>query len=761
MRKPKRLTVGVMIHYLDNDYSKVLLKGITAAAEELDVNLVIMPGRSLNCQLHDLKNTAYEFQYNTIYSYACAHNLDALIVSAGTVGQFITRQEFKAFLDGFEGLPIITLESDVEGYPCIRLSGSGIKEIVNHLIKEHNRKYVAFVSGPKGNTDAEERLSYYREALEENGIEYNPNMVAYAKFSEYCVDIVDELLDRNEGKIDAICFANDMMCKGGYKAIEKRGLVIGRDISVTGYDDSEIATVISPQLSTVRADASVLGERAIREAVKLAEGKKADGTLNLSSVLVKRESCGCDSFWGKISESRNEYIINTSPAELAKLIIENHISRVISSDNAVVKELQSIIERFFIYAKDPLKKDHSDHKRIFDTILSDGLIKTLSPSTFMDVLRAVRSIAAALCGDNREKLLAVHSITEYGFDTVSDYLLFRNANNINDLNFTHFLISNIPKDMLLSANDEEDRFRSIISNLSRMHTKCAYIYAYEEPVVCNSYEEWKRPRYLCLKAYSDNGTVNSVPVEKQRIKSENCLNNRFMSDRRRTLILFPLFINQENYGVLVTEMEFEYHSYIYSIAPQICTAIKLMNLVEQLESSLDAATFRNNQLNRISTHDELTGIYNRRGFYEFANLSFTAPENKGRRCAIIFADMDNLKNINDNFGHEEGDYALKMTASFIKNGLRNTDVVARIGGDEFAAFTLFDDDEPVHSIPERIKSIAEKYNRESDKKYNITVSIGVYELNCSPQRNISMYMDKADSLLYEDKKNKSKDIFKK
>ncbi|MBQ8904344.1 MAG: GGDEF domain-containing protein, partial [Oscillospiraceae bacterium] len=107
MGKQKRLTIGVMIHYLDNDYSKILLRGITAAAEDLDVNLVIMPGRSLNCQLYDLKNTAYEFQYNTIYSYACAHNLDALIVSAGTVGQFVTREEFKSFLDGFKDLPII------------------------------------------------------------------------------------------------------------------------------------------------------------------------------------------------------------------------------------------------------------------------------------------------------------------------------------------------------------------------------------------------------------------------------------------------------------------------------------------------------------------------------------------------------------------------------------------------------------------------------------------------------------------------------
>ena len=220
MKDKKRLTVGVMIHYLDNDYSKSLLKGITSAAEEADANLVILPGRSLNCQLADLKHTAYEYQYNTIYSYASAENLDALIVSAGTVGQFVTPGEFKQFLDGFEGLPILTIESVVEGYPCIRLSGEGMKNMVKHLISEHGKKHIAFVSGPKGNTDAEERLGYYKEALAESGIEYDPDMVAYGRFSEYCVDLVGDLIDRNKGKIDAICFVNDMMCKGGYKAIE-------------------------------------------------------------------------------------------------------------------------------------------------------------------------------------------------------------------------------------------------------------------------------------------------------------------------------------------------------------------------------------------------------------------------------------------------------------------------------------------------------------------------------------------------------------
>ncbi len=761
MKKQKRLNIGVMIHYLDNDYSKILLRGIISAAEEADVNLVIMPGRSLNYQLNDLKYTTYEYQYNTIYSYATAQNLDALIVSAGTVGQFVTAEEFKKFLDGFKNIPIITLECAVNGYPCIRLSGSGIKNMVNHLITAHNRKNIAFVSGPKGNTDAEERLSYYRQALEENGIEYNPDLVAYGRFSEYCVELVGELLDKNKGKIDAICFANDMMCKGGYTAIEQRGLVIGKDISVTGYDDSEVASILTPQLSTIRADASYLGSCALKEAVKLAEGEAITELINLESTPVKRESCGCDTFKENYNNVHSDFIRNTSAEKLAAFAMDEYISKGASSKKEIIKELKALIEDFFASTRSAEVSDYSNQRKKFDRILDNGLIETLSPGTFIDLLKSVRYIATALCGDNHEKILAVHNIIEYGFDAVSEYLLFSNAANINDLTFTHFLINNISKDMLVAVNDEEKRYCSLVENLARMHTKSAYICTYGEPLICESRESWKRPAYMYLKAYHDDGNAVALPAEKQKLRSSSFLKNKLLEGRRRTLILFPLFVNKENYGIIAAEMDFEYYPYIYSIAPQICTAIKLTDLVKQLESSLDAATSRNNQLNRISMHDELTGVFNRRGFYQSANSIFTAPENEGKKCVLIFADLDNLKKINDNFGHEEGDFAIKSAASFLKSGLRNTDIVARIGGDEFTAFALCEDEKIIKSIPVRIKKIAEKYNQSSDKEYNITISIGIYELSCNPTGSIQSYMDKADSSLYEDKKNKNHNIFKK
>ncbi len=761
MKDRKRLTIGLMVHHLDNDYSKVLLKGAVAAAAEMDVNLVIMPGRSLNCQLDDRKYTAYEYQYNTIYSYASRENLDALVISAGTIGQFISKDDFKKFLDGFDGLPIIAMENTVSGYPCIRLSGSGIKGMVAHLVKEHGKKHIAFVSGPKGNADADERLAFYREALEENGIEYDPQLVAYGRFSEFCVDLVGNLIDSNDGKIDAICFANDMMCKGGYKAIEQRGLVVGKDIAVTGYDDSEIATALTPMLTTIRADAAKLGSCAVKEAVKLAQGKEIEQLISLGSSVVTRQSCGCTTFWNEASDKHKAIIKALSPEKLADTIVSEYTSEAYSGNSIAQTEgLRSFIRSFIDFSH---SEDISGTEPIcesFKTLMAKGLAGLVQPDTIVDILKAVRCAATNIADGNSEKMIAIHNVIEYCFDAFSDSMLKANREAIDDLTFTHFLINNIAKDMTVEGSDEEKSYFSIVHNLYRTHMNSSFIYTYADPIVHTKTMEWRLPAHLYLKAYHDGETLTAVKKDAQMIDSLDCISNDFTPDRRRTVILFPLFLNEEHYGVIVSEIEYEYFSYIYSVAPQICTAIKLTRLVNQLECSLDAATFRNNQLNRISMYDELTGVYNRRGFFEFSNRVFMAPENEGKRAVIIFGDLDNLKKINDTFGHENGDYAIICSANFIKSGLRNTDIVGRIGGDEFAAFAICENESIIKSIPSRIKQIAARHNHYSDKSYNITISVGIYEVTCSPERNIQSFMNQADSALYEDKKNKNPNILK-
>lgn len=757
-----KLTVGVFIHHLDNDYSKAFLKGTAAAANDLDVNLAIFPGRALDCQLADRRYTVYEYQNNVVYSFASSKSMDALIVSAGTIATCVSHDEFKEFLDGYEGLPLLTTETKFEGYPCIRLSGSGIKELVSHLVHEHGRKHIAFVSGPKGNTDADERLNHYKEALAENGLEFDPDLVTYGNFSEYCVDIVSDLIDRNEGKIDAICFANDMMCRGGYKAIESKGLRVGKDIAVTGYDDSEVAATLRPMLTTVRADASKLGYRAVEEAVHMAKGEKVED-ICIDSTPVFRFSCGC-SFQAeqKVTLDRLD---EASVRKAVDNILSEHIQRyeVSMRKHDCIKRLHEFAHKLMSYAAGAdISVEELFSKSYFSRIMDSDIWKLVSPEAFLRIMKGIRSASLSACGgDMMGRKLNVLKILEGSMEVASECIVNMHYTTMNDITFTHFLIGNITKDMTIYDSDDEKCYFSIVNDLYRAHVDSSFVYTFEEPIIHDPKSEWKLPETILLRAYNDGDKLAAVTGEACKLTSSRIITNQYTpNDRNRIMVVSPLFMNEEQYGVIVCEMENEYFTYIYSITPQICSAIKLTNLVAKLESSLDAAQSRNNVLNRMSMIDELTGVYNRRGFYVSANRILKAAENEGRQAAIIFGDLDNLKKVNDTFGHDDGDYAIVSCAEFLKKSLRTTDVVGRIGGDEFAAFAICDDADIIAKLPSRIKGIASKHNEVSDKPYNVTVSIGIYPIICSPELNIQEFMDKADNALYEDKKKKNPDIMK-
>lgn len=760
MKDNKRLTIGFIIHRLDNDYAKLLLKGALYAAEELNANLAVFPGRSLDSQLDNIKYTAYEYQNNVIYSYASKDSLDALVISAGTVGSFVSDGTMKEFIDSFDGLPVVTTENKIGKYPCVRMSGSGIKDIINHLIKHHGKRNIAFVSGPKSNADAEERLNYYKEALEENCIAFDPSLVAYGKFSEYCSDLVGELLDENKGRIDAVCFANDMMCKGGYKAIEERGLVIGKDIAVTGYDDSEVASGLKPMLTTVRADASLVGYNAVYEAVKLVtDGVCSD--LDLNSYPIYRQSCGCEI----LPESSHDI----SSAEIkvgiiASKIIDEYIynSTLGQKMSSIVKNIRQYITTLLNYAvsKEETYEAEDECKRIIEELTDIQTFDYVHADTLVSILNAAKDNAVSLSGGNKDKIIKIQEIINYALSETADRVLNKHYAKVDDLTFTHFLINNITKDMTIHGSNEEKCYFSIVNNLYRIHMASSYIYTYANPIVHTAAMKWTLPENIYLKSYHNGDKLAAITGEAQIMPCSQYFYNFFTPDRRRTAVISPLFLNEEQYGIIVSELEFDYFPYIYSIIPQICAAIKLTKLVGQLERSLDAEQYRNSLLNRISMSDELTGIYNRRGFYEFANNLLKAPENEGKRAALIFGDLDNLKKINDTFGHDEGDYAIKTAASFMKSCFRQTDVVARIGGDEFAAFAVCEDRNIIASIPRRIKNMAALNNIRSTKPYNVTISVGLFELICSSDKDVQSYMDKADTALYADKKNKNQSIMK-
>jgi len=161
------------------------------------------------------------------------------------------------------------------------------------------------------------------------------------------------------------------------------------------------------------------------------------------------------------------------------------------------------------------------------------------------------------------------------------------------------------------------------------------------------------------------------------------------------------------------------------------------------------------ELGNLALTDELTGLYNRRGFMALAERQLKLTRRSGRGLLLFMMDVDGLKQVNDLFGHFEGDHALRRTTDVLKETFRDSDVVARLGGDEFAVLAVEADGHSEATIKARLlqclKSISDEQSR-----YKISLSVGLARFDPSSRTSIGELMVKADQVMYEQKRRRSR-----
>lgn len=747
------LTIGFMIHQIDNEYTSELLKGLIPAAKELDIDLVILPGQALNGEYYDAVYAAYEYQHNVIYEFCSKDNFDGLIISAGTLNSFVSEKTFESFVDRFGDIPLITLESKVGNYPCIRYDGSGMYEAVTHLIQVHKLRRIGFISGPKGNSDADSRLSAYLKALRDNGIEPDNSIIAYGNFSEYSMDAVKEVLNSENGIPEAICFANDTMCIGGYKVLAEYGLVPGKDILITGYDDSETASVLEPPLTTVRSSAAKLGYSALKMLCGMIKGTCGFSDTVPKSQLVIRGSCGCE--YGNAADMSDSSDIRKYAADTVK----KRANDICGSENAKIIDdtccLTADIAEFCIDFSEDKAEDYFVR---LDKLLEAGCLNAVGYVDLMGIIDCIEAAVRPKCRQDSEA--QIQSFLRRIERQIYNFDLHCRIANDSDFNNTIFMLNNITKDMTLYADDETDCYYSIFHKLSLMGIKSSRILFYDEPIRHRKNSVWEMPETLSLMGSQEQGQIEITKKNSRNISWKDAFRSSLAPNRPRISVANVVASNEMQYGIFICEAEPYKYKFIHSIVSQLCTSIRMNLLVRSLESSLSEEKTHNALLSEISMTDELTHIYNRRGFYFYANQVLTNPANKGRYAYLIFADLNNLKKINDFFGHEDGDYAIRKIAEILTDSLAPKSVVSRIGGDEFVGLTVTDTPDYEKIIFDKIKTAAKRGNEISEKPYNVTVSLGIHTFICSEDVSIHEFLELADSALYEDKQKKDPDIMK-
>ncbi len=158
------------------------------------------------------------------------------------------------------------------------------------------------------------------------------------------------------------------------------------------------------------------------------------------------------------------------------------------------------------------------------------------------------------------------------------------------------------------------------------------------------------------------------------------------------------------------------------------------------------------ELRHLALTDDLTCLYNRRGFFAAATHQLKLARRNGRRMLLLFCDVDRLKEINDSYGHREGDRALVRVADALEKAFRDSDILARLGGDEFAVLALEATDRNLETITNRLRKALGQ--SKEDCPYELTLSVGFARFDPAHPAALGELISEADRVMYQSKRNR-------
>lgn len=768
MAEKKRKTIAIVMGNAISSYSTDLVEGFRVCAKEEDVNLVFLTGPHLPRYCKDILSGSfswdYEYQFHTIYDYVHYIKPDAIIVAYGLLSQFKYVPNINEFIKKFEGIPCLVLGDRVDNPNIPYLTGGnyhGMKEVVEHLIKVHGYKKIGFVAGPKRNFDSNQRMQAYRDAMAEAHLEVKESYIVHGNFREVADEEVTWLLDNNPG-LEAIVFANDSMAKAGYRVCAARDLVIGHDIAITGYDDTDVAKTLEPPLTSVAHSSFVFSYKALQAALKLCDGEMPKSE-DLEAQFHCRSSCGCKSKSVSLKAGMSiDEIKKFTEANVAFMTEELFTSVPYEKDK---NKYHMLLELYFSDVIDMVFGSKGDEVS-FEVLLR--YLKRLTEDTYVSkrlLLEHISRILSELLdfSEDRHKQSALISIS----NAMSQYIHSEEVNQLNleiiQSDRKNWFIPIFTMDLTYGRMDMREQMTCIMTRLQAMGITSAYLLFFGDKIIHKKDEQMILPDKMYLTAhYDEQNMICYGAKELKPVQMYQGFTELFPQDRPHFYTAFPIFSGVEQYGMIMCEAN--QSEYMFSL---ICSlqlgslrrSINLNLLERQMKQELEE---KNRILSVISANDELSQLLNRRGFMEKSLEAIR--KNKGKKACLVFADIDHLKEINDCFGHAAGDFAIVTAADYLRQCMPSDSVIARIGGDEYVALVITECKDEEFCTSETITSHLEQYmktfNEACSKPFYVEMSAGICEFVCDKKTDLTELLSRSDDILYEKKKKRRATIKK-
>ncbi len=717
-----RKTAALLVSDIENGYANTLCAGAMEASRRLDINLIICPGQSIQAPYGTLH------QYNVIYDTLKANRVDGVVIAAGNLANFIPEDDFRRFYEEFSPAPLVGIGMPLPGYPSVLVDNrKGFSELIDHLIRDHGRRRLAFISGPETNVEARDRLEVYYAVLKRHGMVPDPALFYNGNFMPESGEAAIELLiDKRRASFDALVVANDDMALEAIRALKKRGLRVPEDVSVIGFDNISSTVFSDPPLSTVHQPVYQQVLTAFDLLAQSWSGQVPTDNILLTTTPVLRRSCGC--------HQTGSRTLGTGSIHEETTWILSRLVQGWETGETATEVLRALNEAARIQG------EHPDH--------------ALKSQKALEILH--RDVVEGRYGENQKELLTSF-LWEVQAGLLS-YSLEQNARrwdiHSQDIN----LLREVLQTLVSSVHSVADGLKAIIEPMQSAGIVSAYIYLYEDEILHTRSDSWQIPPTVS-RSLAFNTSQPQIPP--RVIVSAELLKDALEPNRSKTLFILPLFFGDAQQGLLLCETSLSDSYLLKTLAMELSSALKLARLIElhrvlerKLYETMADLEAYNRKLDTLSQTDELTGLYNRRGFLNLAQQGMYLARRMNKGGLIVFADMDGLKAINDNWGHEEGDEAIRTMARLLTKAFRNNDLLARLGGDEFVVFTVDATLAVLETLKERLQEFLKEFNTTAKKPYQLSITLGAVEFHHTQNITVQNLLEQADTLLYEQKRNK-------
>lgn len=759
----KRPTVGLLVSGLTEYFTASICRGVMQAAKAADVNLVILPGKNIDRDFSCYPKIIYEYQYGTLFEYPSPENLDAVIVSADAIGCYSTKESIDRLLSQYQGMPCVLIASKHEPYPCVNYDNNlGIREAMEYLIHTLGCRRFGMIGGPLKNTDARERKKVFLDILNEHELPFEERNYAEGDLTRFAVDTPGRFLDQNPD-VEAIFCVNDDTAIPLYAEMKKRGITPGRDIYVFGYDNASFASQMTPTLTSVWADTGALGTTALDMVLDLLAGKEVSSIV-LPTRLIRRDSFGDRRDLAHIAYDSIDAFLDSS----FDLIFYRCRHSFVQADLSLTRNgLFALLRKLFALSN-PANCQPAVYQHVLQ--LTDQFLK-FTTFRYADV-NNLTTVLDDLC------LYLVHSVEterqKYEIQELFSLMYRKIIHAMNSLFGTvqaekeeeSYMFKLFVNDLTQFEKGNDQSYANILSGLDFTGIQNAALYLFREPILHLNGESFVCPDTVRLKTVLKNGSVRSIPLPHQEMRVQDIFRYPGIPRDQFSMVLLPLFSNEFLYGLVLCDLTENLFSNGEFLLNQMSSAAKMIQLLRanesiqiQLEESLGTLRRNNIELDTLSRYDPLTGILNRRGFFDAAE-KLLAARSGDEGFLAIYADLNNLKIINDRYGHEEGDFSIRLTGQLLRDSIGKNGICGRIGGDEFACLVPYSDTAWSESLYRSLHRAFAMFNRTSEKAYNITVSTGFYLLPGDKNSTLQEMLAHADSMLYEEKQKREKNVAK-